>query len=46
MTENNDTLQIRISADLKERLKKHCESNIINQSALVRKLIEDYLKEK
>lgn len=36
---------IRIDNELKERFKEKCEQEAINPSALVRKWIEEYVKE-
>ena len=44
-TEKIERIGIRIPKELKEEFFKHCEKNMINSSAVIRSLIEKYLKE-
>lgn len=38
-------IRVRITEELKERFAAVCDKNAINQSALIRKWIEEYTKE-
>ena len=44
-TPQSEFLHVRIPADLKDEFTQYCEDRAINMSALVRKLINDYLEE-
>ena len=43
-TPQSEFIHVRIPADLKKEFIEYCEARAINMSALVRKLINDYLE--
>lgn len=42
---NNDTLKFRLPSKLKQTFAKVCNANVVKQSEVLRKFIEEYVEE-
>ena len=45
MSDSNDRLHLRIPADLKKRFLEKCEREAVTPSKLIRKWVEEYIRE-